>query len=66
VPRSVTPLSWFGGVADARGALDLTLPIPNLASLGGRDVFAQGVVVDPLGAFLGLLAFSAGVRVTLG
>ena len=57
--------SWFGGVANARGALDVPLPIPNLASLRGAAAFAQLVAVDAQGAFQNLVALSAGLRVTL-
>jgi hypothetical protein len=57
---------WLGGVADARGSLVVPLPIPALPSLRGMQLSAQSVVVDPNGALLGLLALSAGLRVTIG
>jgi len=57
--------SWFRTTADARGVIDLRMPIPNLASLHGVIAFAQAVAFDPNGSLAGFLALSAGLRATL-
>ena len=43
----------------------LPLPIPDVPALSGIELYAQGLVADPQGAFAGL-AFTQGLKLTLG
>lgn len=51
---------------DAAGATGLNLSIPPSNALLGAGCYVQGLVVDPQGAALGLLALSNGLELTIG
>ncbi len=53
-------------LTDATGNTVLPLGIPATPSLSGVELFAQWVVLDTGGAFLGLVSFSEGIQVHLG
>ena len=61
-----TPLVSVNFPLDPLGAATLGLPIPAVPSLSGVELVAQAVVVDPLGSFQGLLAFTNDLLLVIG
>jgi hypothetical protein len=53
------------GATNASGFASIAIPLPDDPALRRAVVYAQGVVVDPSGAFAGL-ALSAGLQLVLG
>jgi ELWxxDGT repeat protein len=56
------PYAPFSAASDRRGEATFSLPLPSDPLLDGLEFFAQAYVVDPQGAFAGLLAFTGGAR----
>ena len=52
-------------IGNGAGCASAALSLPLDVGLRGVAVHAQGIVVDPMGAFAGL-AFSQGLRIVLG
>jgi len=52
-------------VVDGRGSASLAFPIPDERHLQGLAMFAQAAVVDPAGAFQGLVAFTGGLKMVV-
>ena len=61
-----TPLVSVNFPLDPLGAATLGLGVPNVPSLAGVELVAQAVVVDPLGSFQGLLAFTNDLLLVIG
>ncbi|HEX5054274.1 MAG TPA: hypothetical protein VFZ65_21020 [Planctomycetota bacterium] len=53
-------------IASPAGAASVPVPVPNSTSLVGTELILQWATIDPAGPFLGLAAFSAGLRVRVG
>jgi len=58
-------IAYAAAVNDARGAIVLPLPLPNVAVLQGTRLFLQAAAVDQGGALGGLGALSAGLEITV-
>jgi ELWxxDGT repeat protein len=56
------PYAPFSTVSTRRGEATFSLALPSDPLLDGLEFFAQAYVVDPHGAFAGLLAFTGGAR----
>lgn len=64
--QGTTPLVSVNFPLDPLGAATLGLPIPNVPSLSGVELVAQTVIVDPLGSFHSLLAFTNDLLLVIG
>jgi hypothetical protein len=61
------PFFFFPGFADASGATALLLPIPSDPFVECAQLYAQWIVIDPAGTFLGgPFAVSDGLRIRVG
>jgi hypothetical protein len=61
------PFLFFPGFADATGSTALLLPIPSDPFVECAQLFAQWIVIDPSGTFLGgPFALSDGLRIRVG
>jgi hypothetical protein len=60
------PAISLQGLTTANGMAAMPVPVPSATSLIGLDLYFQWAVLDPLGAFANLLAFSDGLRVRIG
>lgn len=60
------PTVSLNAFTDARGSVQVVVPIPASSNLEGLQAFGQFVVVDPQGSYSGLASFSDGLRVILG
>jgi hypothetical protein len=61
------PFFFFPGFADANGATSLLLPIPSDPFVECAQLFAQWIVIDPAGTFLGgPFALSNALRIRVG
>ncbi|MCA8977785.1 MAG: hypothetical protein KDC98_23875 [Planctomycetes bacterium] len=61
----VMPVTFVALMANARGMARFAMPLPPSPSFQGLDIYLQGAAVDPGGAYLGLGALTAGLRVTI-
>jgi hypothetical protein len=62
----VSPVAVLRATTSSADSAAIALPIPLERSLSGVVVFAQGVVLDPAGAFFGLASFTGGLAITIG
>ena len=59
-------LAVLTATSTATGDADIPLPIPCDTALSGALVHAQGGVLDPSGALLGVAALTPGLRILIG
>jgi hypothetical protein len=61
-----SPPIFVFGTTDTGGVLVWQLPVANVPIWLGEQLYLQGLVSDPQGAFSGLLSLTAGLQLTLG